>query len=179
MKQTGNLKESWNQLLAVVGKPILQVATNIVQKLSSAITKLTEYAKGAINALSKLFNWGGDDTADSISAAASSAENLSSEAESSSESLENVADSSEKAKNSVAGFDKLNVITKSDSGGSDTFASSTSASNGTSVANTVVKAVFRVLLKIYTKRADLKALWIMFKRALIRLIGQLSAKTAK
>ena len=29
---TGNLKESWNQLLAVIGKPILQVATNIVQK---------------------------------------------------------------------------------------------------------------------------------------------------
>ena len=112
---TGNLKESWNQLLAVIGKPILQVATNIVQKLSSAIAKLTEYAKGAINALSKLFNWDGDDTANSISAAASSAENLSSEAESSSESLENVADSSEKAKNSVAGFDKLNVITKSDS----------------------------------------------------------------
>lgn len=136
---TGNLKESWNQLLAVIGKPILQVATNIVQKLSSSIAKLTEYAKGAINALSKLFNWGGDDTANSISAAASSAENLSSEAESSSESLENVADSSEKAKNSVAGFDKLNVITKSDSGGSDTSASSTSASNGTSVANTVVK----------------------------------------
>lgn len=136
---TGNLKESWNQLLAVIGKPILQVATNIVQKLSSAITKLTEYAKGAINALSKLFNWGGDDTADSISAAASSAENLSSEAESSSESLENVADSSEKAKNSVAGFDKLNVITKSESGGSDTSASSTSASNGTSVANAVAK----------------------------------------
>lgn len=136
---TGNLKESWNQLLAVIGKPILQVATNIVQKLSSAIAKLTEYAKGAINALSKLFNWDGDDTANSISAAASSAENLRSEAESSSESLENVADSSEKAKNSVAGFDKLNVITKSDSGGSDTSASSTSASSGTSVANTVVK----------------------------------------
>lgn len=136
---TGNLKESWNQLLAVIGKPILQVATNIVQKLSSAIAKLTEYAKGAINALSKLFNWGGDDTANSISAAASSAENLSSEAESSSNSLESVADSAEKAKNSVAGFDKLNVITKSDSGGSDTSASSTSASNGTSVANTVVK----------------------------------------
>lgn len=136
---TGNLKESWNQLLAVIGKPILQVATNIVQKLSSVIAKLTEYAKGAINALSKLFNWGGDDTANSISAAASSAENLTDEAESGSNSLESVADSAEKAKNSVAGFDKLNVITKSDSGGSDTSASSTSASNGTSVANTVVK----------------------------------------
>ncbi len=136
---TGNLKESWNQLLAVIGKPILQVATNIVQKLSSAIAKLTEYAKGAINALSKLFNWGGDDTANSISAAASSAENLTDEAESGSSSLESVADSAEKAKNSVAGFDKLNVITKSESGGSDTSASSASASNGTSVANTVVK----------------------------------------
>lgn len=136
---TGNLKESWNQLLAVIGKPILQVATNIVQKLSSAIAKLTEYAKGAINALSKLFNWDGDDTANSISAAASSAENLTDEAESGSNSLESVTESAEKAKNSVAGFDKLNVITKSDSGGSDTSASSTSASNGTSVANTVVK----------------------------------------
>lgn len=136
---TGNLKESWNQLLAVIGKPILQVATNIVQKLSSAIAKLTEYAKGAINALSKLFNWDGDDTANSISAAASSAENLTDEAESGSNSLEGVADSAEKAKNSVAGFDKLNVITKSDSGGSDTSASDTASSSGTSVANAVVK----------------------------------------
>lgn len=136
---TGNLKESWNQLLAVIGKPILQVATNIVQKLSSAIAKLTEYAKGAINALSKLFNWDGDDTANSISAAASSAENLTDEAESGSSSLESVADSAEKAKNSVAGFDKLNVITKSESGGSDTSASDTSSSSGTSVANAVVK----------------------------------------
>ena len=136
---TGNLKESWNQLLAVIGKPILQVATNIVQKLSSAIAKLTEYAKGAINALSKLFNWGGDDTANSISAAASSAENLTDEAESGSNSLESVADSAEKAKNSVAGFDKLNVLTKSDSGGSDASASDTASSSGTSVANAVVK----------------------------------------
>ncbi len=136
---TGNLKESWNQLLAVIGKPILQVATNIVQKLSSAIAKLTEYAKGALNALSKLFNWDGDDTANSVSAAASSAENLTDEAESGSNSLESVADSAEKAKNSVAGFDKLNVITKSDSGGSDTSASDTTSSSGTTVANVVVK----------------------------------------
>lgn len=136
---TGNLKESWNQLLAVIGKPVLQVAANIVQKLSSAIAKLTEYAKGAINALSKLFNWGGDDTANSISAAASSAETLSSEAESSSESLENVADSSEKAKNSVAGFDKLNVLSTSDNSSSDNSASSSASAVSTSpVASNVV-----------------------------------------
>ena len=63
---TGNLKESWNQLLAVVGNPILQVATNIVQKLSSAIAKLTEYAKNAVNSLSDLFNFDGSNTASNI-----------------------------------------------------------------------------------------------------------------
>lgn len=137
---TGNLKESWNQLLAVVGQPILQVATQVVKRLSSALATLTEYAKGAVESLSKVFGWDtGNNTASNIKSASDSAKSLTDTADDSSKSLDNVQKSSEKAKNSVAGFDKLNVITKSDSGGSDTSASSTSASNGTSVANTVVK----------------------------------------
>lgn len=52
---TGNLKEAWNQLLAVIGQPILQAATAIVQNLTSAIQTLTEYAKMASNALSEMF----------------------------------------------------------------------------------------------------------------------------
>ena len=52
---TGNLKEAWNQLLAVIGQPILQAATVIVQNLTSAIQTLTEYAKMASNALSEMF----------------------------------------------------------------------------------------------------------------------------
>lgn len=137
---TGNLKESWNQLLAVIGKPILQVATQVVKRLSSALATLTEYAKGAVESLSKVFGWDtGNNTASNIKSASDSAKSLTDTADDSSKSLDNVQKSSEKAKNSVAGFDKLNVITKSDSGGSDTSASSTSASNGTSVANTVVK----------------------------------------
>lgn len=137
---TGNSKESWNQLLAVVGQPILQVATQVVKRLSSALATLTEYAKGAVESLSKVFGWDtGNNTASNIKSASDSAKSLTDTADDSSKSLDNVQKSSEKAKNSVAGFDKLNVITKSDSGGSDTSASSTSASNGTSVANTVVK----------------------------------------
>lgn len=137
---TGNLKESWNQLLAVVGQPILQVATQVVKRLSSALATLTEYAKGAVESLSKVFGWDtGNNTASNIKSASDSAKSLTDTADDSSKSLDNVQKSSEKAKNSVAGFDKLNVITKSDSGGSDTSASGTSASNGTSVANTVVK----------------------------------------
>lgn len=151
---TGNLKESWNQLLAVVGKPILQVATNIVQKLSSAISKLTEYAKGAVNALSDLFNWSGDDTANSISSAANSAQSLSSEAESGSSSLESVADSAEKAKNSVAGFDKLNVITSSsDSDSSNDTSSATSDVNSaiSSVANDTSSGISSAFEGLYEK----------------------------
>ncbi len=137
---TGNLKESWNQLLAVIGKPILQVATQVVKRLSSALATLTEYAKGAVESLSKVFGWDtGNNTASNIKSASDSAKSLTDTADDSSKSLDNVQKSSEKAKNSVAGFDKLNVITKSDSGGSDTSASDTASSSGTSVANAVVK----------------------------------------
>ena len=136
---TGNLKESWNQLLAVVGKPILQVATNIVQKLSSAIAKLTEYAKNAVNSLSDLFNFDGSNTSSNISTAANAAQGLSDEASNSSTALDNVASSAEKAKRSIAGFDKLNILTKTDTTATDTTQSSSTTVNNGSVTSTVSK----------------------------------------
>lgn len=136
---TGNLKESWNQLLAVVGKPILQVATNIVQKLSSAIAKLTEYAKNAVNSLSDLFNFDGSNTASNISTAANAAQGLSDEASNSSTALDNVASSAEKAKRSIAGFDKLNILTKTDTTATDTTQSGSTTVNNGSVTSTVSK----------------------------------------
>lgn len=136
---TGNLKESWNQLLAVIGKPILQVATNIVQKLSSAIAKLTEYAKNAVNSLSDLFNFDGSNTASNISTAANAAQGLSDEASNSSTALDNVASSAEKAKRSIAGFDKLNILTKTDTTATDTTQSGSTTVNNGSVTSTVSK----------------------------------------
>ena len=136
---TGNLKESWNQLLAVVGKPILQVATNIVQKLSSAIAKLTEYAKNAVNSLSDLFNFDGSNTASNISTAANAAQGLSDKASNSSTALDNVASSAEKAKRSIAGFDKLNILTKTDTTATDTTQSGSTTVNNGSVTSTVSK----------------------------------------
>lgn len=136
---TGNLKESWNQLLAVIGKPILQVATNIVQKLSSAIAKLTEYAKNAVNSLSDLFNFDGSNTSSNISTAANAAQGLSDEASNSSTALDNVASSAEKAKRSIAGFDKLNILTKADTTATDTTQSGSTTVNNGSVTSTVSK----------------------------------------
>ena len=50
----GNLKEAWSQLLAVVGQPILEVATIAVQKLTTALAFLTEKARIAIAAMYQL-----------------------------------------------------------------------------------------------------------------------------
>ena len=113
---TGNLKESWKQLLAVIGQPILQVATQVVKQLSSALSTLTEYAKGAVESLSQVFGWDtSNNTANNIKSAADSAQSLTDTADDSSKSLDNVQKSSEKAKRSVAGFDKLNILSNSDS----------------------------------------------------------------
>lgn len=136
---TGNLRESWKQLLAVVGQPILQVATQVVKRLSSALATLTEYAKGAVESLSKVFGWDtGNNTASNIKSASDSAKSLTDTADGSSKSLDNVQKSSEKAKRSVAGFDKLNVLSSTDSSSkSDT--SSSKSSSGGAVAKNVVK----------------------------------------
>lgn len=141
---TGNLKESWNQLLAVVGQPVLQAATQVVKGLSSALSTLTEYAKGAVQSLSKVFGWDtGNSTASNIKSASDSAQKLTTKADNSSKSLNKVKDSSEKAKRSVAGFDKLNVLLSNNSpssGSSSAGSSGGSSGNGSaSAAKNVVK----------------------------------------
>ena len=50
----GNLKESWNQLLAAVGKPVLQGAVVVIQHITSAIQGLTKYAQMASDALNNV-----------------------------------------------------------------------------------------------------------------------------
>lgn len=135
----GNLKETWNQFLAIIGKPILQGAVVVVKNITSALSTLTEHARNAINSLSELFGWDTSSVSSDLSSTASSVGSIASEADSSSESLDNVANSAEKAKGSVAGFDKLNVLSKNDSSSSSDGAS-TDLSSGivnSSVSNTV------------------------------------------
>ena len=108
---TGNLKEAWNQLLAVIGQPILQAATAIVQNLTSAIQTLTEYAKMASNALSEMFGWGDNNAVTaSVSSAANSTGALSSSAAESTDNLNKSTKAAEKLKKAVAGFDQLNIL---------------------------------------------------------------------
>ncbi|MEE0265579.1 MAG: hypothetical protein UD936_08140 [Acutalibacteraceae bacterium] len=105
---TGNLKESWKQLLATVGQPILQVATGIVQKLSSALQSLTAHAKTAVDAMSKVFGWKKQDTT------AKALSSVTSGADTATGSIEATTKANEKLKQSLAGFDKLNVMSQDD-----------------------------------------------------------------
>lgn len=108
----GNLKETWNQFLAVVGKPVLSAAVVVIKNITSALSTLTEYVEKAINKLSKFFGWEFEDSNNSMANVAVDAQNVS-------ESLENVEQSAEKAKRSLAGFDKLNLLSKSNDSTSD------------------------------------------------------------
>lgn len=136
---TGNLKEAWNQLLAVIGQPILQAATAIVQNLTSVIQTLTEYAKMASNALGELFGWSGNNAVTaSVSSAASSAGALSSSTAESADNLKKSTKAAEKLKKAVAGFDQLNILSAdTDTGESDdTSVSDTGSSSITPIVNT-------------------------------------------
>ncbi len=133
---TGNLKEAWNQLLAVIGQPILQAATAIVQNLTSAIQTLTEYAKMASNALSEMFGWGGNNAVTaSVSSAANSTGALSSSAAESTDNLNKSTKAAEKLKKAVAGFDQLNILSADTSKSDDNVTSNTTNNTVTPIAS--------------------------------------------
>lgn len=101
---TGNLKETWKQLMAVVGQPILHIATDAVKQLTAALTVLLEKAQAAVNTLSQLFGWETENTA---AVASNIAESVTGQ-----EDLTAAVEETEKAQEgSLASFDKLNTIT--------------------------------------------------------------------
>lgn len=131
----GNLKESWNQLLAVVGKPILQGAVTVIKSITTAIQTLTEYAQSAVKALSDLFGWewaGAESAASVAQSAGETAQAIDESADSQEELAKQTKKTSEAAKNGVASFDRLNVITQNKGGAEDDggSASSSEASSG-------------------------------------------------
>lgn len=137
---TGNLKEAWNQFLAVIGQPILQAAVTVIQKITSAIQTLTEYAKAASNALGELFGWSGNNAVTaSVSSAANSAGALSSSTAESTDNLNKSTKAAEKLKKTVAGFDQLNILSGDDSS-DDAESSASNANSGeiTPIVNTSV-----------------------------------------
>lgn len=94
----GNLKEAWKQLIAVIGQPVLKLAIPVVQSMTAALQRLTDYANAAWQALSKVFGW---EQADAISAATDSEKELTKAVEATTEAQEGA----------LAGFDEIQVLT--------------------------------------------------------------------
>ena len=115
----GNLKESWNQLLAAVGKPILQGAIVVIKNLTGWISNLASYAKAASQALGELFGWGSDETAVTAVNTAQTASSIAESVENENQLTQAVAKTNAEVKRGIAGFDKLNLISKSALNGSD------------------------------------------------------------
>ncbi|MCD8025362.1 MAG: hypothetical protein LUF33_00055 [Clostridiales bacterium] len=121
-----SLKANIGQGLINAFTPLIKTLNSLIEKLTSASEKFKELSQALFgNAANSSTSVSGDltDAADSISS-------LSDEASTSSSALDSVADSAEKAKRSVAGFDKLNILTEQDT--SDTSASDTTDSTADS-----------------------------------------------
>lgn len=157
----GNLKEAWDQLLGVIGKPVLNGAVAVIKRITEWLQSMTMYAKAAVSALSDLFGWKNDDSANTAQATSDA---IGTAVDNQSDLTKEVKKTNDEVKRGLASFDRLNVISQSggnssddDSGGidnplADSFGDSISANVdlNTDDANTKVdelKAKFKKLLQ--------------------------------
>ena len=106
----GNLKEAWNQLLAAIGRPILQGAIAVIKRLTEWITTLAQWAKAASQALGELFGWNTDTTEQTAVNTAQTANSIAESVDNQNALTQAVAKTNAEVKRGVANFDKLNII---------------------------------------------------------------------
>lgn len=124
---TGNLKESWKQLMAVVGQPALKLASAAVKKLTDGIQQLTVYANYAVQSISKLFNLDLSGMSDGFGGISDSMSGISDSADDGTDSINDTTKAAEKLKKAVAGFDQLNILSSKNEDDEDVSTGSTPA----------------------------------------------------
>lgn len=132
--QIQKLKNSFGDMQETLGRSLQNVFAPLLKYLNSAVSKLSELALKFEEFTQKLFgnaNSTSVATAGAVSDAVNSVSSLTDEADSSSSALDNITESAEKAKRSVAGFDKLNIITQDTS----TTTNASDSDNSTAVSN--------------------------------------------
>lgn len=120
----GNLKEAWKQLIAVIGQPTLKLAIPVIQSMTAALQRLTDYANAAWQVLSKVFGW---EQVDAISAATDSEKELTKAVEATAEAQEGA----------LAGFDEIQILADKSAGNAsaDAAAAAVEALAGTDSAS--------------------------------------------
>lgn len=138
----GNLKETWRQLLAVIGQPVLSAAVNVVKGMTVELQKLTSVARSAVSALSDVFGIKLENISNSVADSSSKAsDNYSDMAESAKE-------AAEAQENSLASFDQINKLNDD--------SKSSSSNSGSDLATGNINRTISVSADIDTSAADKK-----------------------
>lgn len=118
------LKEQWSQLLSILGKGLIAVLNPIVKTMNTLLASVISVA----NAFSKAF--GGQGIQKTTSSVSSSVGEITSGIEDTAGGFDQANNSAKKLKNTLAGFDELNVLSKADSGAGSTGGSTSGSIEG-------------------------------------------------
>ena len=147
---TGNLKEAWKQLLAVIGQPVLALAVPLVKQLTDGIRQLASVAQSAVSALGAVFGFKLETGTSKLAKSADSA----------AESYSDMADAAEAAQEanegSLAAFDEINKLGDEDSNNSsvetpDISGVSGSISDAGATADAVLTETENKLIRLFER----------------------------
>lgn len=132
--QTRILQLRFDSLKATIGQGLINAFNPVLKVINSLIGRVSVLADKFKAFTDQIFGNAGDGSAVSsdLADASNSAGDLASNADTTSTALNNVADKADKAKRSIAGFDKLNVLSSNDTSASATDTPSIAASTATS-----------------------------------------------
>lgn len=133
--QTRVLQLRFDSLKATIGQGLINAFNPVLKVINSLIGRVSVLADKFKAFTDQIFGNAGDGSAVSadLADASNSAGDLATNADTTSTALNNVADKAEKAKRSIAGFDKLNVLSSNDTSASAVETPNTAASTSSTV----------------------------------------------
>lgn len=136
--QLQKVKNSFGDIMETLGRALNNIFVPMLDFLNSIVSKLAEVANGFEELTKKIF--GDSNSATAMGGLATDAGNATEAVEDTTEAVDDNTKATEKAKRSVAGFDKLNVLTKTETPTSyDKSSGGSSVSGSTSAVSNVVK----------------------------------------
>ena len=140
--QTRILSLRFDSLKANIGQGLINAFTPVIKVVNTLIDRFIALSEKFKTLTEQIFgSAGGSSTGNPVG-------NLTDEASNSSDALDSVADSAEKAKKSVAGFDKLNVLsqeTKTETNSTTPTTSTQKQSGGNNLTSTMSKSVDKLV----------------------------------
>lgn len=116
--QTRILQLRFESLKATIGQGLISALNPVLRMINDLLGRVTSLADKFKSFMNDVFgNTSSESTSNSIDKATQSASSLTNEANNSSDAIKNISNSAKKAKKSLAGFDKLNVLTSSSTSG--------------------------------------------------------------